>query len=413
MATPLTQWISRLFNKAEENHPQAETPAPGPLGSSHPFLPSYRQVHDSEEKYKIIFEEAREAMVVMDFEGKVIDWNHMAEEMFGWQAEEAFGQTFHELVVPKKWHAEYLQVISEYLQKGTGVMTGGRIERIGLRKNGKEFPVEVAMVPLKGQGGAFFGFFIRDCTERNKTQKELQDKTLALEESNRALEQFAFMASHDLQEPLRKIIAFGDLLSETLKIEKDTEEGLYLKRIQKASLRMKKLIVGLLTLSRATTFVPKLEPLNLSEVLKETLEEVFSSGDQSSVRLDLKGFPVIQGDRVQIGQLFQNLISNGLKFHREDVAPEVRIYGGVQENGFAEVIVQDNGIGFENEDEERVFQPFQKLHGVGKYEGSGMGLAICRKIVEKHSGKITAQSKQGQGTTFSIKLPIWQEAEVE
>jgi light-regulated signal transduction histidine kinase (bacteriophytochrome)/CheY-like chemotaxis protein len=238
--------------------------------------------------------------------------------------------------------------------------------------------------------------------------------------SNAELEQFAHVASHDLQEPLRKIMSFGDRLkdkySETL-----TAQGCdYLERMQKAAERMQTLIEDLLTLSRITTKAQPFVSVDLAQVARDVLSDLEVRIEQTGAKVEVGELPSLEADPLQMRQLLQNLISNALKFHQKTEPPQIRIYSQLL-NGeeqqptksshrpmLYQILVQDNGIGFDEKYLSSIFNAFQRLHGRNEYEGTGMGLAICRKIVERHNGSITAKSSPGKGSIFIVTLPFQQ-----
>jgi light-regulated signal transduction histidine kinase (bacteriophytochrome) len=238
--------------------------------------------------------------------------------------------------------------------------------------------------------------------------------------SNEELQQFAYIASHDLQEPLRKIQAFGDRL-ETKYQDVLNEQGRdYIGRMQNAAGRMQVLINDLLILSRVTTKTTSLVPVNLTQVALEVVSDLEVRIQQTGGLVEVGELPTINAAPLQMRQLLQNLIGNALKFHRESEPPVVKIYSQLlkreeqQPTGihpvadFYQIFVEDNGVGFDEKYLDRIFNVFQRLHSRSEYEGSGMGLAICRKIVEHHGGSITAKSTLGQGATFIVTLPIEQ-----
>jgi light-regulated signal transduction histidine kinase (bacteriophytochrome) len=239
-----------------------------------------------------------------------------------------------------------------------------------------------------------------------------------LQQSNRELQDFAYMASHDLQEPLRKISSFGDRLQAKCS-EALSEQGRdYLARMQSAAQRMQTLITDLLAFSRITTKARPFMPVDLARVVDEVVADLEVRLEQTGGRVDIGALPTIDADPLQMRQLFQNLIGNALKFHQPEVAPVVSLQGHLmpsadQRLGTSplgeeryQITVADNGIGFDEKYLERIFNIFQRLHSRSAYEGTGVGLAICRKIVERHGGTITATSTSGQGATFIVTLPI-------
>ena len=238
-----------------------------------------------------------------------------------------------------------------------------------------------------------------------KVQKEqLEKMTVELERSNKDLEQFAYMSSHDLQEPLRKIIAFGELLITENADQINSDGKDYLERMRSAAFRMKYLIEGLLQYSRVSTQAKPFEEVDLNEVAQEVFALLELKIKETNAVIDIGNLPVIKADRLQMGQLFQNFISNALKFRKEGITPHITIKSVPGENEWEEIIFQDNGIGFDEKYLDQIFLPFRRIHGRGEYEGSGIGLSICQKIVHRHGGTIRAKSAPGKGSTFIIRL---------
>jgi len=252
----------------------------------------------------------------------------------------------------------------------------------------------------------------------SKVRERTQELTLYSDElsrSNRELEEFAFVASHDLQEPLRKIQAFSDRLESMFKNELG-EKGIdYISRMKNAAQRMSTLINDLLEFSRVTTRGKDFVDTDLDRVLKEILGDLEIVITESQAQISVRNMPVIKADPSQMQQLFLNLISNAVKFRREGIAPVITIdYEHVHEFSddhnteleWQVITVKDNGIGFSQEYTDKIFVPFQRLHGRSQYKGTGIGLSVCRRIVERHGGLITAHSVVGEGATFIIKLPV-------
>ena len=235
---------------------------------------------------------------------------------------------------------------------------------------------------------------------------ELLKANLALEQSNRDLEDFAHIASHDLQEPLRKIQAFSDRLATGYADTFDGRVRDYFQRMQRAAARMQDLVEDLLRYSRVTSKPRPIARFNLAEVLEEAAADLLMLREETGGRIEIGELPAVHGDRIQIRQLFQNLLGNSLKYRGEN-PPIVKVYDRSPAAGpFLEIHVRDNGIGFNQEYLEKIFKPFQRLHGrTALYRGTGMGLAICRRIVERHGGNISAESRPGEGATFIVRLP--------
>ena len=243
---------------------------------------------------------------------------------------------------------------------------------------------------------------LMDITDQKKVQQRL-------EQSNRELESFASVASHDLQEPLRKIQTFSDRLLATCADALGAEGRDYLERMNGAATRMRRLINDLLSFSRVSSKAQAFARVNLAEIAREALEDLEEDSKRAGATLTLGELPELEADPTQMRQLLQNLVSNALKFRRDDVAPVVSIRATLEpELRRVELRVEDNGIGFDEKYHDRIFNVFQRLHGRGKYEGTGIGLAICRRIAERHGGSIRARSTPGQGSTFIVSLPLKQ-----
>jgi signal transduction histidine kinase len=258
--------------------------------------------------------------------------------------------------------------------------------------------------------------------ERKKTQTQLREFASELKRSNRELEDFAFVASHDLQEPLRKIQAFSDRMRNRFGESLTAEGQDYLERMQGAAGRMHVLINDLLAFSRVRTKARTFDQVDLGRVAREVVGDLEVAIQQSGGRVEIGPLPTIAADPVQMRQLFQNLIGNALKFHRPQAPPVITIRSVIPAhppagavNDFTgkkcQIEFADNGIGFEEKYLDRIFQPFQRLHPRGVFAGTGMGLAVCRRIVERHSGEITARSELDRGTVFVITLPLTQKTE--
>jgi PAS domain S-box-containing protein len=303
-------------------------------------------------------------------------------------------------------------------------------EILATRHDGSTYVAEYVRSPLTENGRSIGAVILfKDISERKRAEEALSEKAVELARSNSELEQFAFVASHDLQEPLRKIQAFGD----RLKVKCD-EAGLetgrdYLERMQNAASRMRRLIDDLLTFSRVISRTEPFGPVNLTTVVKEVLNDLEVGIEKSGAKIEAGELPTVEADAMQLRQLLQNLIGNALKFQPPDAKPMVRIHGRIvtlsdpgntasltrlpevgvaPEEQYCELVIQDNGIGFEEKYLDRIFAVFQRLHGRQEYEGTGIGLAVCRRIVDRHGGKITAQSKPGEGATFIVQLPVRQ-----
>jgi PAS domain S-box-containing protein len=255
----------------------------------------------------------------------------------------------------------------------------------------------------------------KDITERKQAAEALEHKAAELTRSNAELEQFAFVASHDLQEPLRKIRAFGDRLQMKCESALPAEGADYLGRMQNAAARMQTLIADLLTFSRVISRTEPFVEVDLAQVTREVLGDLEVRVEKAGATVTVGSLPKIEADPMQMRQLLQNLIGNALKFQASGVKPQIEITASVVKGRdeydeadipVCELTVQDNGIGFDEKYLEKIFAVFQRLHNRQEYEGTGIGLAVCRRIVDRHGGSITARSKPGAGATFIVRLPV-------
>ncbi len=282
-------------------------------------------------------------------------------------------------------------------------------------------------MPLRDATGRVVGLVgvSTDITQRKADEEKLQRFAAQLERSNAELQNFASVASHDLQEPLRKIQAFGDRLAAKCGDQLGEQGRGYLERMQNAAQRMQTLIQDLLQLSRVTSRAQPFQSCDLGKIVTDVVSDLEVRIEQTGGKVEVNGLPTIDADPLQMRQLFQNLIANALKFHKPDVPPVVRITadivwatdhsltGAKPRDQLVEITVEDNGIGFDAKFAEQIFVVFQRLHTKQEYEGTGIGLAVCRKITDRHGGRIVAQSSEGRGATFVITLPVKQTSEPE
>jgi PAS domain S-box-containing protein len=261
-------------------------------------------------------------------------------------------------------------------------------------------------IPYRDDEGNILGVivFCIDITSRVRAEKALRDRTEALERSNRELEQFAYVASHDLQEPLRMVASYTQLLAKRYKGKLDADADEFIAYAVDGATRMQALINDLLTYSRVGTRGKDFKPTNSEAVLERTLKNLQNAVEESGAKVTYDTLPTLMADDMQLGQLFQNLIGNALRFHGEE-PPRIHVSAQKNENQWV-FSVHDNGIGIDPEFTERIFIIFQRLHKRREYPGTGIGLAICKKIVERHGGRIWVESKPEKGSTFYFTIPL-------
>jgi light-regulated signal transduction histidine kinase (bacteriophytochrome) len=274
-------------------------------------------------------------------------------------------------------------------------------------------PIEYEKTPIHENGrelGAVMVF--KDISQRKRVEEAITQKADELARSNAELEQFAFVASHDLQEPLRKIQAFGDRLKTKVNGQIAPEGLDYLERMQSAAARMRTLINDLLTFSRIIRTTEPFVQVDLASVIKGVLGDLEMRLEKTGGKVEVGELPLIEADPVQMHQLFLNLLGNALKFQTPGAKPLVKIHSRIitplSGEQLCEISVEDNGIGFEEKYLDKMFAVFQRLHGRNEYEGTGVGLAVCRRITDRHHGAISAKGQLGQGATFVVTLPLYQ-----
>lgn len=373
---------------------------------------------EAQARKRAILESSLDPIITINHEGIISEFNRAAEHTFGHPREKILGTKPSDVLFPPAMSAGQQDRIDRYLDVGEGSLLGRRVDVMAVRANGETFAAEMAMTISREQGEPVLTFFVRDISRRKKAEQEQARYAAELERSNSELEQFAYVASHDLQEPLRKIRTFSDRLQMLCGDKLDIEAIDCILRMQSASERMQALIDGILSLSRVTTQARSFVPVALEEVAQAVVSDLEAQIERLGGRVEVGHLPTIQADPLQMRQLLQNLITNGLKFRRVDEPPVVKVegkfvHGRQHRNGRqpgdeeqCRILVADNGIGFDEKYRERIFGVFQRLHPRDVFEGTGIGLALCRKIAERHGGSITAHSTPGQGSVFEVLLPV-------
>lgn len=381
----------------------ADAPELSPTGSLERLA---ERLRDTEELFQSWLDDAPIACHEIDREGIVLRVNRAECELLGFKPHDILGRHVWDFMTPEEG-----QVSREVLRD---LMLGNRppepFEREHTRRDGTRLMIEIHPKLIRDASGKTTRVraFRLDVTARKKADDALKQQAEKLARSNGELEQFAYVASHDLQEPLRKIQAFGDRLRTKCSAEISDEAQDCLKRMQNAAARMQALIQDLLSLSRVSSQSQPFAPVDLRDIAQLVLSDLEMRIEQLNARVEVGSLPTVLGDRIQLAQLFQNLIGNALKFHKPGESPAVKVWSEIQAGpaGNCRIVIEDSGIGFDEKYLDRVFQIFQRLHGRNEYEGTGIGLAICRKIVERHGGSITANSAPGDGAKFIVTLPL-------
>lgn len=363
----------------------------------------------SEEGFKDLFDNAPIAYHELDIDGRYTRINRTEEMLLGYTNDELRGRHPSEIIVEKD-----SRVVTN--AKISGDMPLEPVERTFIRKDGTYISVLNQDRLIRDEDGRTIGIrsTLQDITARKHAEEQLKVFNEKLQQSNRELQDFAYVASHDLQEPLRKVQAFSDRLNTKYAAELEGDGLDYLERMRSAANRMQMLIQDLLTFSRVSTKALPFTAVDLKIIISEVLTDLEIKIEETAATIEYADMPTIEADPMQMRQLMQNLIGNALKFKSQGVAPVIKIvadrvaWDGNGNPAHVRIRVEDNGIGFDQKYTDKIFTVFQRLHGRTEYEGSGVGLAICRKIVERHDGTITAKSNPGEGATFVFTLPLKQ-----
>lgn len=369
------------------------------------------QVHLQEERdrARTYFDIARVILIVVDKDQKVTLINRRGKKLLGYDESEIMNKEWFSLAIPKKFREKYQQLFYEIMEGKKELIE--YIEAPVLTKNGEERLIAWDNILIRNDNQEIVGMLGsgEDITERKEMENRLHESIEELKRSNSELEQFAYISSHDLQEPLRKIQSFSERLQAKYFDILDDRGKDYLNRISASSDRMRKLINDILDFSRITSKGKPFQEIDLNIVLKNVLDdlEVVISKNQATIQSD--PLPTIRGDQSQIYQLFMNILSNSIKFKKEDASPKIKIKinnNFIKKQNYHTIIIEDNGIGFDPAYKEKIFKVFERLHGKDLYSGTGIGLATCKKIVERHGGSITAKSQPNKGAKFIIEIPV-------
>jgi PAS domain S-box-containing protein len=378
-----------------------------------------QRLRDQQFYTRSLIESNIDALMTTDASGIITDVNKQMEALTDCTRDELIGAPFKNYFTdPDRAEAGIKLVL--------GVKKLTDYELTARARNGKTTEVSYNATTFYDRDRKLQGVFAaaRDVTDRKRVAEKLKLYSDKLERSNRELQDFAQVASHDLQEPLRKILAFGDRLQSKAGASLDEQSGDYLQRMCNAAARMQTLITDLMAFSRVEIKGQAFVPTDLAVIAREVSADLETRIEEAGGRVEIEELPTIDADPMQMRQLLQNLISNSLKYYQAGVPPLVRIssrmvtesHNSVSENAVSgqrcEISICDNGIGFDEKYLDRIFNVFQRLHKRGEYEGTGVGLAICRKIVDRHGGTVTARSTPGHGATFVVNLPINQLQEV-
>ncbi len=359
-----------------------------------------RELEQSRKKFSDLYDFAPVGYLTISEEGRIVEANLTAAKQLGMERSVLVGKPFNLYAVEnsrEELHLHLRKIFKTKQPHTCEIMLNGR------GRVNRYVQLDSTYV-LDSDGQGLTRTTMTDISDRKQAEEKLKIFAGKLEHSNQELEQFAFIASHDLQEPLRKIQAFGNMLGTRCSDKLNEQEKDYLARMQSAAKRMHQLIGDLLKYSRVAIRPELLETVDLREAVMEVISDLEIKIKRLGANVEVFELPAVKAEKSQIRQLFQNLIANSLKFHGDD-QPHIKIYSRRTDHD-CRIFVEDNGIGFDEKYLARIFAPFSRLHGRSAYEGTGMGLAICRKIVERHGGSISAESAPDKGATFIVTLPV-------
>ena len=391
-----SQFLARLIFTALRD-------AAGNLRGFSEFSHDLSERQESEARYRGLLEAAPDAMVVVNVGGEIVLLNVQAEKQFGYSRHELIGQQVRN-IIPEGFAERLIADGTRSAADALAQQIGTGIELVGRRKNGSEFPLEIMLSPLESTEGVLVTAAVRDVSMRKKSDELLVKAVAELKRSNDELQQFAYVASHDLQEPLRMVASYTQLLAKRYKGSLDSDADEFIGFAVNGCNRMQGLIQDLLAYSRAGTNGKAFCQVSSEGALQQALTNLRITIEQSGAVVSHDSLPAIKTDETQLTQVFQNLVGNAIKY-RSTEAPRVHVSANTNSNNEWIFSVRDNGLGIDPQYFERIFILFQRLHGRNEFEGTGIGLAICKKVLERLGGRIWVESQPEKGSNFYFALP--------
>ncbi len=353
------------------------------------------------ETYKAAFDSEQDGIIICNHHGKILLVNRRVETLFGYSEKELIAQPI-EILIPRRFHHHHVDVRDHYLKQPSLKEMETRKELNACRKDGSEFFVEISLSPIQLKDRMIVTTVVRDITQKKEAERKIEVQNKLLLDQNQELERFAYIASHDLQEPLRTVSNYVTLFNKKYEGQLDKNADLYLEYISSATLQMQLLIRDLLTYSKIG-FDKSRNDVDCNLIVKAIIADLNKAIAESGAEFMIAPLPVVIGNMVELKSLFQNLISNAIKYRNKIGNPLISIAAVEHKNEYL-FSITDNGIGIESKFYERIFIIFQKLHGQKEYDGTGIGLAQSKKIVEHHGGKIWVESEVGKGSTFYFTI---------
>jgi PAS domain S-box-containing protein len=361
---------------------------------------------DGGDLFRLAVEASPAAMIVTGLDGLIQFANAETEHMFGYPADELLGRSI-DMLVPDSLRAGHKFLRRQFFQKPSKRGMGVGRDLKALRRDGGEFPVEIGLTPIETGEGLVVLATVLDITARRAAEAALAEHARELERANARLAQFAYVASHDLQEPLRKIAAFSDILEHAI-AESNVVEIAHAKSVIRSSaLRARRLVDDLLSYSRTINDAQQLRTLDLREEIETALEDLSEMIAETGTKIVIDApHAKFEADRSQFARLVHNIVSNAIKYRKPDIAARVCIFAEEIRLRRLRLAFIDNGIGFEPQYAATIFEPFKRLHSRSEFPGAGIGLAICRSITDRHHWDIEAKSQPGEGSVFYVTLPL-------
>ena len=368
------------------------------------------ELRASERRWRAIVGTALDAVIIMDAAGKITDWNSRAEVVFGWPATEVVGRLLSDTIVPPQHRAAHQRGLDHFLATGAGAILGKRLELTALHKDGREFPVELTVTPLRLADAWLFCAFLRDISDRHEGAREIirlnerlegrvAERTAALATVNQDLEAFTYSVSHDLRAPLRHVSSFVRILVDEFRDTLDPKAQHYLKRIEDGARRMSHLVDDLLTLARVGKQDLQLRATPLLPLVERIIVALKAEAAERQIDWQVGELPVVECDAGLMGVVLTNLLSNAVKYTRPRERALIEM-GQTACDGTEVLFVRDNGVGFDMKYADKLFGVFQRLHRAEDFEGTGIGLATARRVIHRHGGRIWGEGEPGRGACF-------------